>query len=96
MLVQVMLGLATLSHELYREFTNTSGSIAAKHSQDDSPLGRGIAGQSWTKQLNNTQAIHTITQRYPKWGTTSGVANPYTKISPTTGHTLYQIPITGD
>lgn len=84
-----------VSHELYREFTNnTSGSIAAKHSQDDSPLGRGIAGQSWTKQLNNTQAIHTITQRYPKWGTTSGVANPYTKISPTTGHTLYQIPIT--
>lgn len=67
-----------VAHERTRKFDDGSEStIAARHGEDDSPLGLGfgVRGARSTIAADSTFATHTFTSTYPKWGTTQAMAN---------------------
>ncbi len=89
-----------VAHELYRSFDDgSSGTIAALHGEDDSPLGSGFAVTASTSIITtaSTVASHTFKLAYPKWGTITPIADPTADRSTPkapTQHVRYLLPVT--
>lgn len=67
-----------VAHERYRTFTDGAmGTIAARHGEDDSPLGLMSAVTSTPLPLaaTDTFGVHEIRGTYPKWGTVAAMAD---------------------
>ncbi len=67
-----------VAHEHYRSFDdNSSGTIAAVHGEDDSPLGLDFAVAATPAVLSpsSTVATHSFTTTYPKWGTVAAMGD---------------------
>jgi hypothetical protein len=75
-----------VAHELYRSFDDgSSGTIAALHGEDDSPLGLAfpVTGSHSAIAAASTVATHTFVTTYPKWGTVAPLADVQgTKMTP--------------
>ncbi len=88
-----------VAHELYRSFSDgSSGTIAALHGQDDSPLGLDfpVTTSQSTIAASSTVATETFRLTYPKWGTIAPIADPTAdKSTPvaTSAHQLFNVPV---
>ncbi|WP_002636032.1 hypothetical protein [Myxococcus hansupus] len=86
-----------VAHELYRTFDNgTSGTIAGKHGEDDSPLGLGFPVEATRSELTaaSTSASHTFTLRYPKWGTRAAMADvTAATAAASSAHQKFMVPV---
>ncbi|QDE87993.1 hypothetical protein BHS06_02980 [Myxococcus xanthus] len=87
-----------VAHELYRTFDNgTSGTIAGRHGEDDSPLGLGFPVEASRSEISaaSTSASHSFTLRYPKWGTRAAMANvTEATASASAAHQKFMVPVT--
>ncbi|MCP3099919.1 hypothetical protein LZ198_13670 [Myxococcus sp. K15C18031901] len=86
-----------VAHELYRSFDNgTSGTIAALHGEDDSPLGLGFPVEEVRPALSasDTVVTHTVTLRYPKWGTRVAMSDvTATTQAAASAHQKFMVPV---
>ncbi|MGV3619360.1 MAG: hypothetical protein ACO1OB_01010 [Archangium sp.] len=87
-----------VGHERTRKFDDGSEStIAAKHGEDDSPLGLsfGVTSARSTIAANSTVATHTFTTSYPKWGTAQPMANVDDDApAAANAHQRFEVPVT--
>ncbi len=87
-----------VAHELYRTFDNgTSGTIAGRHGEDDSPLGLGFPVEASRLALTteSTSASHRFTLHYPKWGTLAAMADVTdATASAADAHQKFRVPVT--
>lgn len=89
-----------VAHELDRSFDDgSSGTIAALHGEDDSPLGLSFPVSAVASSITSTStaASHTFRLTYPKWGTLTPVADPTADRSTPaalTQHVRYLLPVT--
>lgn len=66
-----------VSHELYRTFSDGANvTIAAKHAEDDSPLGRYLPSAGSDYAVSVAQATHEYRLLYPRWGTVDAYPDP--------------------
>ncbi|MBN8888285.1 MAG: hypothetical protein J0I77_21410 [Rudaea sp.] len=89
-----------VAHELYRSFSDgSSGTIAALHGEDDSPLGLAfpVTTSASTITAASTVASHSFRLTYPKWGTLAPMADPSADHGTPTAaaqHMRYAVPVT--
>lgn len=87
-----------VGHERSREFDdNSSGTIASKHGEDDSPLGLGFAvtGTRTSITATSTVATHTFKSSYPKWGTVQAMADVEQRApAASAAHRRFDLPLT--
>ena len=87
-----------VAHERYRTFSDaSSGTIAAIHGEDDSPLGLGfaVAGVHTAIDASSTAVSHSFTLSYPKWGTVAAMTDVDgpTPVS-AAAHAKFTLPVT--
>ena len=85
-----------VSHEAFRDFIGGgSGTLAAIHGDDDSPLGRNLASTGSTSSAGSRQAAHEFRLSYPRWGTIASIPSPSdTLVDPAPGaHQKHQLPV---
>jgi hypothetical protein len=87
-----------VSHELYRTFTDASqGTIAARHAEDDSPLGRYLPSSGEASTVGASQATQEFRVLYPRWGTVASIPQPDVQAVSANGadHQKFMLPVVG-
>jgi hypothetical protein len=85
-----------VSHELYRTFTDASqGTIAARHAEDDSPLGRYLPSSGEASTVGASQATQEFRVLYPRWGTVASIPQPDVQAVSANGadHQKFMLPV---
>jgi hypothetical protein len=85
-----------VSHELFRNFSDGgNNTIASRHAEDDSPLGRYLPSTGTASSVGRVQAVHEYRLNYPRWGTVAPVADPSQGVISANGadHQRFLLPV---